>query len=400
MSKLKSGIPCILVRFKHRKRCYCSVLITVATETTTPYVYSLKRRGQIVRLIDTPGFDDTKKSDLQILTDLTYWLTGAYQTKPPLLLSGAVYLHPINEPKLQGTAKKNLSMFKLLCGAEVLHTVVLATTMWDPKMENDGVERQKQLENTKEFWGEMIQQGSKVFRHDNTRESAFKIIDHIIDKRQKVILSIQRQMVDGNMTIDETDAGQVHKAKILEEKEKAERRLKQKQEELDEKLRSAQAEDAEELMREQERHQTQINQKNEEIQALHMSVAQLRKEKEQQMEHEEHQLQELWASQDRKISEMTQELQELQQVQSNDKHSLQAVQSSAYDERTYQMLTSKIGENENYMRMLSEQIDKMNIEKEMSRRQEKQKIAKRSMQFGGLGALFGGLAAGASCSVM
>lgn len=120
----------------------CLLLSDGPLGTVSPHVYSLRRKDQIVRLNDTPGFDDSKRPDIDILTDLAFYLTRAYQTNPKLLLSGAIYLHPINEPRLQGTAKKNLTMFKLLCGDESLHSVLLATTMWCQEIEADGMKRQ------------------------------------------------------------------------------------------------------------------------------------------------------------------------------------------------------------------------------------------------------------------
>jgi hypothetical protein len=209
---------------RSRVWCYLTALYTLSR----PHVYSLRRKDQIMRLIDIPGFDDSKRPDIDILTELAFYLTGAYQANPKLLLSGAIYLQPINEPRLQGTVK-NLTMFKLLCGDESLHSVVLATTMWRQEIEANGMKRQTQLETIPEFWGNTIEHGSTVFRHDNTPESALRIIDHIVEKRVNIVLSIQRQTFDLGKNIDQTSAGQVQRAEIIREKDKAERRLQKKQ---------------------------------------------------------------------------------------------------------------------------------------------------------------------------
>lgn len=185
-----------------------------------------------MRLIDTPGFDNSKRPDIDILTDLAFYLTSAYKSNPKILLSGIIYLHPIHEPRLPGTARKNLNMFKLLCGDESLSSVVLATTMWHKGIEVEAAKRVKQLETTPHFWGTMIDHGSTIFRHDNTPESALKIIDHITEKRERIVLSIQRQMVDENKDIDQTSAGKLQREEIIKEKEKAARRLREKKEQL------------------------------------------------------------------------------------------------------------------------------------------------------------------------
>jgi 50S ribosome-binding GTPase len=93
-------------------------------------IHSFRRGGRTIRLIDTPGFDDTTKADVNILNNIAFWLSHAYRAEPKLLLSGIIYLHPISEPKMVGTATRNLAMMRLLCGEENLGVVWLATTMW------------------------------------------------------------------------------------------------------------------------------------------------------------------------------------------------------------------------------------------------------------------------------
>lgn len=271
-----------------------------------------------MRLIDTPGFDDSKRSDIDILTDLAFWLIMAYNTNPKILLSGIIYLHPIHEPRLQGTARKNLNMFKLLCGDENLHSVVLATTMRHKDIEIDASRRIEQLKSTPDFWGKMIDEGSKVFQHDNTRESAFMIIDYIIQKRERVTLSIQKQMVDEHMTIDQSSAGKLQREDIIKEKEKAGWRLRQRQEELEECLLQKENYKAQELLEEQEKYTKQLKQREEDIEALKMSVAQLQKEKEAQMVREEEKLREFMTEQAAKIEEMSREFESLQTTREHD----------------------------------------------------------------------------------
>ena len=75
-------------------------------------MYSLRRKGRVVRLFDTPGFNDSRKDDVDILSEIAFWLASAYTAG--LLLSGIVYLHPINVPKIGKAAMNNLAMFKLL----------------------------------------------------------------------------------------------------------------------------------------------------------------------------------------------------------------------------------------------------------------------------------------------
>lgn len=166
--------------------------------------------------MDTPGFDDTHKSDTDILMELTGWLNEAYEAK--ILLTGIIYLHRIMDPRLGGKALQNLKMFKSLCGDEALSKVVLATTFWGHVNATVGMNRESELEKS-EFWGKMIKKGSKVLRQDNGRVSAKSIIEYLVRKRTTanigVALDIQKEMVDEGKTLDQTGAGQEMNAQIL-----------------------------------------------------------------------------------------------------------------------------------------------------------------------------------------
>lgn len=82
-----------------------------------------------IHLVDTPGFDDTNKKDVEVLREIASWLVVSANND--ILLSGLVYLHPMTDNRFRGSAMRNLYMFKKLCGERCLPSVVLATTMWD-----------------------------------------------------------------------------------------------------------------------------------------------------------------------------------------------------------------------------------------------------------------------------
>jgi hypothetical protein len=177
-------------------------------------------------LVDTPGFDDTHKSDTDILMELTGWLNEAYEAE--ILLTGIIYLHRIMDPRLGGKALQNLKMFKSLCGDEALSKVVLATTFWSHVNATVGTNRENELEKS-EFWGQMIRKGSKVLRQDNGRASAKFIIEYLVKRRTVanigVALDIQKEMVDEGKTLDQTGAGQEMNAQILAMKKEYEKKI-------------------------------------------------------------------------------------------------------------------------------------------------------------------------------
>jgi hypothetical protein len=162
-------------------------------------------------LIDTPGFDDTTRSDADILKTIAAEFCNLYDKG--IKLDGVVYLHRISDPRMGGSALKNLHMFQRLCGRRSLPNVVLATTMWgDVKLQSGGYaaaeRREEQLKTTEEFWGSMIRGGAHVRRHTNDRKSAEAIVSAIVGATKKIALDIQIEMVDKKIPLDQTSAGQ------------------------------------------------------------------------------------------------------------------------------------------------------------------------------------------------
>ena len=54
----------------------------------------------MIHLIDTLGFNDTYRTDSDVLKDLVFWLNKSYEHQ--IRLSGIVYLHPIHESMYEG----------------------------------------------------------------------------------------------------------------------------------------------------------------------------------------------------------------------------------------------------------------------------------------------------------
>jgi hypothetical protein len=196
-------------------------------------------------LIDTPGFNDTYKSDSDILREIASWLGRAY--KHQIKLSGIVYLHSVEEVRFAGSAVKNLRMFKELCGEECLHNVVLATTHW--KRENLQVQenREHQLRTKPDKWALMISKGSKVFRQDRGASSAVEIVQHLISRQSKVILTIQRELVDQRKDLDKTAAGKEVNMEREEERKKFEKKLQRIEENFNEAKRAKDGQEQERL---------------------------------------------------------------------------------------------------------------------------------------------------------
>ena len=79
--------------------------------------------NQKIYVMDTPGFDDTFTNDIDTLRNIAGWLGDTYSHK--ITLSGIIYLHRIQDNKMQGAAMKNLRMFRKLVGNDGLNNVSL-----------------------------------------------------------------------------------------------------------------------------------------------------------------------------------------------------------------------------------------------------------------------------------
>lgn len=201
-------------------------------------------------MIDTPGFDDSRRSDTDVLREIADWLNKSYETD--ILLRGILYFHRITDTRMQGSARKNILLFSKLCGDEALKNVLLVTSMWDklPKSQISVAKgKEKQLVETHEYWGFMVSKGSTVLRHRNTADSARAIVKRLVNGKGCAIkLDVQEQMVDKKQTLNETAAGRELNAAIAEERKRWER-------EIEETMREAMRtrdEEAKQVLREME----------------------------------------------------------------------------------------------------------------------------------------------------
>jgi len=169
-----------------------------------PYVRPKQKDGRFI-LVDTPGFDDTHKSDTEILSMIADWLRTTYKNK--IHLAGIIYMHRISDNRMAGSPLKNLRMFGKLCGDEALPNVILATTMWDRVDPSTAVRREDELK--RDFWKRMLALGSPVVRFHGTFESAWQIIDLVANKSRVDALLLQEELVNLKRQLSETQAGMV-----------------------------------------------------------------------------------------------------------------------------------------------------------------------------------------------
>src|SRR5438046_1388510 len=118
-------------------------------ETVNVQEVSYQLGSLTITLVDTPGFDDTTRSDAEVLQTLAQWMEKSFIAGT--LLSGIIYLHRITDPRMKNTSMRNLQLFRKLCGEENLSNIVLVTNMWETISMAEGEEKERELVRTGEF---------------------------------------------------------------------------------------------------------------------------------------------------------------------------------------------------------------------------------------------------------
>ncbi|KAJ6259877.1 hypothetical protein Dda_5521 [Drechslerella dactyloides] len=178
-------------------------------------------------LMDTPGFDDTYKNDVDILESIANGLKECftYDCK----VSGVIYIHAITEPRMKRTAVKNLSLFRKIVGLNNMDKCCLVTTKWSKQPVMQSIAHEEQLKTTSAFWAPLLERGAQVARFRDNKESAMEIVNQLADSRQFIPQLTQEFVIDQKPLVN-TAAGQevndnledlkrAHEKEILEMRE-------------------------------------------------------------------------------------------------------------------------------------------------------------------------------------
>jgi hypothetical protein len=128
---------------------------------------------------------------------------------------------------MPGSVLMNLQVFAGIFGQKAMPNVILATTMWDLVEEEVGNGREQQLK--KDFWKDMIADGCRTERFDNTHDSAWHIMDSLAQKNRAPVL-LSSEMVDTRLRLNETTAGVTlnkELQKLIAEQKEAARKLRE-----------------------------------------------------------------------------------------------------------------------------------------------------------------------------
>ncbi|KAK0619487.1 P-loop containing nucleoside triphosphate hydrolase protein [Immersiella caudata] len=188
--------------------------------TQDPEAIDFQLDNHKVVLIDTPGFDDDARSDLEILEDIGQWLVREGFSKNHQL-DGLILLHPITHNRVGGMERKRTKLLEKILGSDACKRVVIATTMWDDLVSEDAMMGRIEGRMAEGgVWADMVRQGATIVRHRNNQGSAHDIIRRIIriaNREGKVKPLLQLEMVQNQGKVFETSAGKELKEQLEEE---------------------------------------------------------------------------------------------------------------------------------------------------------------------------------------
>lgn len=179
--------------------------------TAYPYQYGDRR----VYLVDTPGFDDSRYMDSEILTEIAFYLSQVHKSN--FRLGGILYLHRITDNRVSASAMRSFQIVQSICGPQGAKFARLVTTMWDKAPESSDIyklamKREAELESVEGYWGWMSSRGSRIQRCMDTRASGLSILASLLavsDAQGPAVLQLQEEIVDQQKGFDDTAAGTV-----------------------------------------------------------------------------------------------------------------------------------------------------------------------------------------------
>jgi anion-transporting ArsA/GET3 family ATPase len=116
---------------------------------------------------------------------------------------------------MEGSALRNLRMFRQLCGEEFMKNVILGTTFWDIVGEETGTARENELLRTDGFFKEMNDLGCDVVRISDTRDSNLELLSRFAAK-QPAVMRIQQELLVEGKSLSETAAASAISQELAE----------------------------------------------------------------------------------------------------------------------------------------------------------------------------------------
>ncbi|KAF3927790.1 hypothetical protein ABW20_dc0100807 [Dactylellina cionopaga] len=237
----------------------------LGSETSEVASYRLNIQGIDIVLVDTPGFDDTTRSDIEVLRALYDWLKSTYNDGSKL--NAIFYLHNITDTRMRGSTVRNLYAFKKLCGDDFFSSVLLGTNFWRNvgTLAKSGAEmREAELMATDMFWRRMIDGGAMYTRIPDDQESALDILMHMARKAPRA-LQVQLDAAKEGSTLENSAAHTILNEQLAKKRERHQREI----EDIAREARQAQAAAAAQADKDRAKRQQEHEAEKRELKKIH-----------------------------------------------------------------------------------------------------------------------------------
>ncbi|PUU80651.1 hypothetical protein B9Z19DRAFT_1078933 [Tuber borchii] len=179
-------------------------------------VYKTTLDGQEMLLVDTPGFEDNKTSNLEILQKICEYILQM-ANNPACVIHGAVYVHNVATSRWLAGDERTWAILKALCGDSAMGNVVVATTRWPADHQEEDYEKLEKR-NLEDYWGGIL---DTVRLTKNDVQNSRSVIRMLLGVRPR-IFQAQWELSNGN-TPSDTSAGRIAITEGEEALSKAER---------------------------------------------------------------------------------------------------------------------------------------------------------------------------------
>jgi hypothetical protein len=142
-------------------------------------------------------------TDGEVLCLISKWLNDTYQHG--ILLTGIILLQPIDGVRAYGSEARRTRLFRKICGEDAFGNVVIGTTMWSKTNRSAGLKQVEQRKKSGDFWANLVTKGARLEEHQDTTESAHRIIRLLMDKT-KTPLQHQEELAKAGGRVSGTSA--------------------------------------------------------------------------------------------------------------------------------------------------------------------------------------------------
>ncbi|KAK6952614.1 hypothetical protein Daesc_004904 [Daldinia eschscholtzii] len=139
--------------------------------------------GTKVLMLDTPGFNDDANNNLFILQCIDQWLREHYDENKTLF--GLICMYDIKEMPVGLVSIDCFARIRQLVGKGNMGKTIVLTTKWDTldTYHLDGEALEARLHEKSYLWRGMLLSGATTMRHDDTVESAERVISTLFEKQ-------------------------------------------------------------------------------------------------------------------------------------------------------------------------------------------------------------------------